>query len=180
MKHGKAIVFGLMLATVGIAVAGTEDDARRTLKVKLALLDHLGADGLDIGVVATGGDVQLEGTVPSRDAQDLAWTIARSVAGVDGVRNGVRVVDRAAAAAAAGAPNSRADAEVADAMLGYQVRISLIDKLGSEGMDISTRATNGNVSLAFRPGLASARRQDALETVKSVDGVASVTSMGEK
>lgn len=172
MSQSKVPMVALMLAMASTAWASTEADARRTLKVEAALLDHLGADGLDIDVVASGGDVKLLGTVPSQDAMDLAWTIARSVAGVDGVRNGVRVVDAAGSATA-----GDASARVENAILANRVRLTLVEEMGVDGVGISAKAANGTVTLEFGPELTPARRQAALELAKAVSGVVKVASV---
>lgn len=120
----------------------------------------------------------LEGSVPDKDAMDLAWTVARTVSGVDGVRSRVRLVDATAE------PNSavakQVEAKIRDAVLSCRIRLALIDEWGSAAIGIGADVTNGAVTLEFGPDTNLPRRQDVVDAVKGMDGVASVKSVGKK
>lgn len=168
----------LVLGTAGLASADSADDARTTLKVKLALLDKLGADSLHVDVDSAGGRVVLRGTVAKRETMELAETVAESVTGVADVDNDLQVTSPQPSKA--GSAVGEAEAEVRDAVLASKVRLALVDKMGTDGFRIGTDVANGVVTLEFDRDMATERRKDAMATVKTVDGVAKVLSVEER
>lgn len=180
MRVARTLLIGLMLGAAAVAAtAPTEKEARTTLKVKLALLDHLGSDGLRVDVETTGGDVLLRGTVNKRETMELANTVARSVSGVDGVRNDIEV-GTPTTSSKAGAAVGEAEAEVKDAVLSSKVRLALVDRMGGDGFRIGTEVASGAVTLELPSGLTPARRQEAMDTAKGVSGVERVLSVDKK
>lgn len=181
MNLAKMMVIGVMLAAAGIARAsGTEAEARTTLNVKLALLDKLGADSLHVDVETNGTNVVLKGTVNRRETMELAETIAKSVSGVHGIDNDIRVQATQDNPSRAGASLGEADAEVKDGILSSKVRLALIDKMGTDGFRIGSDVANGVVTLQFDRDLTPWRRQEAMEAVKAVSGVSRVMSVDKK
>lgn len=67
------------------------DDAAITTKVKAALVKDPIVSALDVHVKTYKGMVQLSGFVDSADQKALAENVARSVAGVNSVKNGLLV-----------------------------------------------------------------------------------------
>ena len=59
--------------------------------VRLALLDKLGWDALDVKVDVDGGQASLTGEVDKRTTQELAEEVALSVQGVERVDNRLRL-----------------------------------------------------------------------------------------
>lgn len=181
MRFARTLALGLMLGWASVAAAApTEKEARTMLKVKLALLDHLGADALPVDVEMTGGGVRLTGTVTRRETMELAYTVARSVSGVEGVWNDLQVASTSKGSSKVGAAVGEAEAEVKDAVLSSKVRLALVDKMGGDGLKIGTEVASGAVTLELPSGLTAERRQQALDTAKGVAGVARVLSVDKR
>jgi HSP20 family molecular chaperone IbpA len=146
------------------------------LRVKLELLQKLGADALRIDVEAEGGRVVLAGEVEKRATAELAEEVARKVEGVVSVASEIEVagagesepVDRALA---------EAEHELTDAALEVRARIALVDRLGSDGFRIGTDAASGVLTLEFPKSMPGARRREAVRVAKRVEGVQRVVSL---
>jgi len=67
------------------------DDTVITAKVKTAILGEPGLKSAEINVETFKGIVQLSGFVASQDSVNLAMSTARSVKGVNSVKNDMRV-----------------------------------------------------------------------------------------
>jgi osmotically-inducible protein OsmY len=67
------------------------DDTVITAKVKTAILEQPGLKSAEINVETFKGTVQLSGFVASQDSVNLAMSTARSVKGVNSVKNDMRV-----------------------------------------------------------------------------------------
>jgi hyperosmotically inducible periplasmic protein len=162
--------------------AGTEEvreqdvsDARLEAEVRLALLEKLGSDGIDVKVDAIGGRVRLSGAVDKRSTQELAEEVARAVPGVQGVDNGI-----AAREGSAGTPVARAmstaESEVGDAILEMRVGSKLLGEIGRYAMDLEVEATGGVVSL--RGTLPDEERKSlALRVARETSGVQRVVDL---
>jgi osmotically-inducible protein OsmY len=156
-------------------------DWTTTAKVKLELLNKLGADALRMDVDTVDGKVRLSGTVDKRETVELADDIAKSVGGVHAVDNDLRHEPKASAAAdKASAIAQEAEAEVKDAVLEAKLRLALIDKLGTDGFKVGTEAASGLVTLEFDRDLSSARRAEAERAARTVDGVKRVVTVDKK
>lgn len=193
MKHrtlANLILTGsLLLGGAGAALAGptpshseAQDKANwtTTLNVKLALLNKLGTDSLRIDVDAAGGNVTLKGMVHKRETKELAETVAKSVAGVKMVDNDLTLASAEANPSKTEAMAKEGEAELKDAVLETKVRIALVDKLGSDGFDISTEVASGVVTLAFHKDFVAAHRTEAQNIVKGVEGVTKVVVVDQK
>jgi len=168
-----AFVLVAAVATGGAVAAGSETsnpDWMTTAKVKLTLLEKLGAEALEINVDTNDGRVTLSGDVEKRESKELAPKYAKSVEGVRSVDDRLKLEADGSSAAA------KAEAEVKDAILESRMRIALIDALGGEGFRIGTEAVNGVVLLEFDRDTTKATRERAVRAVKALDGVRKVTT----
>ncbi len=169
-------LFGLLTANAAIA-ADTKADSKAILKVKLALLEKLGPDSLRVEVDANAGVLTLQGTVKKRETAELAATIAKSVSGVKSVDNQVSVEGDAENPSAAAAVVGEAEAELRDTLLATRVRLALVNKMGSDGFNITTVAANGIVTLRFGKEFDADRRNEANRLARDVKGVTKVVSL---
>jgi osmotically-inducible protein OsmY len=98
----KNIVFAflfafLLVASVGFAATTAEstgeyvDDSIITAKVKVAILQESSLKSLEINVETYKGVVQLSGFVSTQANIDLAVRVALTVAGVQSVKNDMRL-----------------------------------------------------------------------------------------
>lgn len=177
----KLALVGAVL-TGGSAAYAAESQADWTtlLNVKLTLLNKLGADSLHIEVDAVAGAVTLKGTVDKRETQELAQTVAKSVAGVKSVKNDLSLEANVANPSKAGVAAGETESELKDAMLQTQVKLALVEKMGTDGFAINTDVASGVVTLAFSADISTARRQEATKVVKGVEGVTKVVSIDKK
>lgn len=169
---------GAMVAGGGAAYAANgQADWTLTLKVQLALLDKLGADSLRVEVDASSGALILTGTVLKRETRELAETVAKSVSGVESVRNDILLEGSEADPNKAGVAVGEAEAEVKDAMLEARVRLALVNKMGADGFRVSTEAASGVVTLRFDSQFTPRQRADATKVVRRMPGVKKVFSI---
>ena len=163
-------------ATTPRAVA-TQADWTTTLKVKLALLDKLGSDTLQIDVSSLGGIVRLGGRVDRQKTKERAATVAMSVRNVDRVENAIRLEAAVATPNQAVAAVGEADAEVKNAVLETRLRLALLDQMGSEGHSVGTEAASGVVTLSFDHAFSTASRERAVAIASGMAGVSKVVSV---
>lgn len=150
-------------------------DARLEAEVRLALLEKLGSDGLDVKVDALGGRVRLSGAVDKRSTQELAEEVVRAIPGVQRVDSAI-----AAREGSAGTPVARAvgkaESEVGDAILEMRVGRNLLGEIGRYALDLEVEATGGVVSL--RGTLPDAERKSlALRVARETSGVQRVVDL---
>ena len=88
----------LVIASIAMAIdnkarktAARKADSTTALHVKQALMNELGTRSDGIEVRSANGDVTLTGTVDQRETMRLATGVARSIHGVGGVDNEVRL-----------------------------------------------------------------------------------------
>jgi osmotically-inducible protein OsmY len=88
----------LMAVTLGCASTSTKegtgeyiDDTVITTKVKAAILDEPTLKSAEINVETFKGVVQLSGFVSSKDSENKAVAVARTVGGVKSVKNDMRL-----------------------------------------------------------------------------------------
>jgi osmotically-inducible protein OsmY len=172
-----ALVGALLIGSSSAIASDDTADWTTTLKVKLVLLEKLGADSLHVEVNSAAGAVTLEGTVDKRETRELAETVAKSVESVKSVKNDIRLEASVANPNKTGVVAGEAEAEVKDAMLSTKIRLALADKMGSDGFKIGTEVANGVVTLEFERDFAAARRREAKEIVEGVGGVTKVLSV---
>ena len=176
-----ALAVALLTAVASAGASEAKADWATTLQVKLALLSKLGPDSLHIDVDTSDAQVSLAGTVGKRETAELASGIARSVEGVSGVENEIRVEAAAQGTESkAASVATEAEAEVKDAILETKIRIAFLDQLGSDGFKIGTEAASGVVTLEFASDAPAELRHKAMAAARGVDGVAKVVSVDRK
>jgi len=163
-------------AATAAKVDAAQLDGTTALNVKLALLDKLGTDALQIGVKSVGGTVRLAGTIDRQKAKDRAGTIAMGTRGVRRVENGIRL-GAAVAASPGDAPAGPADAQLTDAVLETRLSLALIDKMGGDGLRIGTDAAGGVVTLSFEGDSNTDNRERAVAIATGTAGVSKVVSV---
>lgn len=179
------LLAGMMLAgalLIGGSVAYAADneaDWATTLKVKLVLLEKLGADSLHVDVDTDAGAVTLEGTVNKRETRELAESLAKSVASVESVKNDIKLEASEANPSKTSVVAGEAEAMLKDALLSTRIRLALIERMGGDGFKIGTDVANGVVSLSFDADFLAARRLEATKVVKGVEGVTKVVSVSK-
>lgn len=151
-------------------------DLTTSLNVKLALLNKLGTDSLHVEAVTDMGALHLKGVVHKRETRELAETIAKSVSGVKSVKNDILLKTPDANTNKTGVA-SETEMEVKDAMLSTQVRIALVDQMGTDGFRIGTEAASGVITLRFDRDFVKARRAEATKIVDAVEGVTKVITV---
>lgn len=177
-----ALVTGALLMSPPLFADSTDSDldtmlhnASTELKVKTALLEHIGWDMLTVDVEAAGSEVTLTGLADNRANQEMAKEVARSVDGVEKVNNHLKI-EREPTEAPVGKAVADAELELKDAVLESRVKTELIAELGMAAFDIEVEATDGTVSL--RGHLEDERhRALAVDTVESCKGVDKVISL---
>lgn len=144
--------------------------------VRIALLDKLGWDALDVDVEVDGGRARLSGEVDKRTTQELAEEVALSVSGVQRVDNRLRVKGESGSATPVSQAVGTAEREVQDAVLEMRVGKRLLAEIGRYAMDLEVEATDGVVSL--RGTLPDReRRQLALRVAEETSGVKQVVDL---
>jgi len=168
---GPAARLGGTLDQAWTTAQGQVADVLLLTRVRLALLEHLGSDGLRVQVEAKGGVVELSGTVEKRSSEELAEKVAQSVSGVREVRNRVRLSpDAQGAEPPVARVVDKVEREVADAVLEGHVKTRLLEELGKVAFDIEVEATDGVVSLSGTV-LDGAREKLAVKIAKGTPGV---------
>ena len=76
---------------VGADTKRVASDVTITSKVKAALIREKDLSAMDVNVETLNGTVQLSGFVDTKDQQDRAEKVAKSINGVKGVKNDLRL-----------------------------------------------------------------------------------------
>ncbi|HXU33767.1 MAG TPA: BON domain-containing protein [Thermoanaerobaculia bacterium] len=174
----KVALLGIVLLGAHAAIAAeNKSDWTTTLNVKLALLDKLGSDSLNMEVDSAAGAVTLTGTVNKRETRELAQTVAKSVSGVKSVQNDVLLEASVENPNKVGVVAGETEAEVKDSVLSTKVRLVLVNKMGSDGFKIGTESASGVVTLRFNDDLPLARRTSATKAAMTVRGVKKVVAV---
>jgi len=139
-------------------------------KVRLALLKGMtGADGLRVNVKVINSAVYLSGEVGDRASEKLASEMALAVEGVSSVKSTIRLNINAP-------QQDDYEATVKDAILSSEVKMTLLQEVGDNAMDINVEAASGVVSLRGTvPNTASRNR--AVNRVKDLPGVVRVEDL---
>ena len=140
------------------------DDSAITAKVKTALVGDPVTQARQIDVETYRGVVQLGGFVDSSEAKARAAELARSVEGVQEVRNDLRVGD---------ADQSTLGNKVDDGLITTQVKAKLIADTRTDAYKINVETQGGVVQLTGFVDSQDAKEQ-AGEVARTVDGVKSV------
>ena len=159
-----ALALGACSATRTQESAGeVVDDSVLTAKVKTALIEDPVTKAGQIDVETYRGVVQLAGVVDSQEAKARAVELARAVAGVQEVRNDLRVGD---------ADQSVGQA-VDDGLITTQVKAKLIADSRTDAYKINVETQEGVVQLSGFVDNDEAKRT-AGDVARSVSGVREV------
>jgi hyperosmotically inducible protein len=173
------IVALALVAGSGAARADELSDGSVTMKVKLQLLEKLGAEALEIDVDTTNGAVRLSGDVEKRASVELATSIAKSVDGVASVDNDL-TLESAAGKSTVERTADEVERELKDAILETRIRIALVDAIGGTGFKLGTEAADGAVVLEIPSDISKNDRQRAVAAVRALDGVKKVSTVDAK
>lgn len=164
-------IFAAALASIFLAmsvtsIAAADDpakDAALTERVKTALASDSASTASDIEVATRDGVVQLSGFVDSEDQRTAALMRARSVQGVQEVRNDLSLRD----------DTRSADRPVADTVIAARVKDSLKGAELSSDSDVNVEVSKGVVQLS---GFVSTPQEKARagDVASSVEGVRDV------
>lgn len=141
--------------------AGTElDDTVLTTKVKAALLADENVKGMEIQVETRKGRVLLSGFVDDKASAEHAISVARAVAGVAGVDNGMTIKDG----------DASAGNTLDDSVITAKVKSALMSDAGIRSGDISVATRKGEVQLS---GFVDSQEQieRAVIATRSIEGV---------
>lgn len=144
------------------------------LETALLFNEHLSA--FDIATKVEGGVVRLEGTVQSEVERDLAGEIAKSIGGVTGVENELKV-DPSRARAARDSDASR-EAQgfrqaVVDATLTARIKSKLIADGNVSGLSVDVDSSKGRVTLSGTVN-SEAEKELVASIARNTEGTASV------
>lgn len=134
------------------SAAGPDEDrdvaeAGLAADVRLALLDKLGWDALDVKVDVDGGQASLTGEVDKRTTQELAEEVALSVRGVERVDNRLRLKPQSAPETRVDHAVSNTEREVNDAALEMRVGKNLLAEIGRYALGLEVEVTDGVASV---------------------------------
>jgi hyperosmotically inducible protein len=141
------------------------DDSVLTSKVKVALIDDPITKAGQINVETFRGVVQLGGFVDNAQQKEQATKVARSVTGVQEVRNDLRI----------STPQETAGRVVDDGTITASVKAKLIEDSSTNAHQINVETQKGVVQLAGFVDTTSAKAR-AGELANSVAGVAKVSN----
>jgi hyperosmotically inducible protein len=161
-----AVLASIVLATSVTSIAVADDaakDAALTERVKTALAGDSASAARDIEVETRDGVVQLSGFVDSEDQRTAALMRARSVQGVQEVRNDLSLRD----------DTRSANRPVADTVIAARVKDSLKGAELSSDSDVNVEVSKGVVQLS---GFVSTPQEKARagDLASSVEGVRDV------
>lgn len=143
-------------------------------KVRLALLEKLGTDGLKVEVAVSGDTATLTGEVSRRATEELAEEVALTVPGIARVDNRIELAKEPGGAVERIARD--AAREVDDAMLESRVKLAIGAELGSRVGRIEVEVVGGVVSL--RGAVPDRERRNlAVKTAEGVKGVSRVVDL---
>ena len=174
MKHASlAARAGLLLVAISLGACSATrtqqsagevvDDSVLTAKVKTALVEDPVTKARDINVETYRGVVQLGGFVESNEEKSRATEVARSVTGVQEVRNDLRVSDA----------DQTVGRTVDDGVITTQVKAKLIGDSRTDAYKINVETQGGVVQLSGFVDSTEAKNA-AGEVARTVDGVQSV------
>lgn len=146
--------------------------------VRLALLDKLGWDALDVKVDVDGAQARLTGEVDKRTTQELAEEVALSVQGVERVDNRLRLKAQSAPETRVDHAVSNTEREVNDAALEMRVGKNLLAEIGRYALDLEVEVTDGVASVRGRVPDRE-RKSLALKAAERTSGVKKVIDLVE-
>lgn len=149
---------------------GDAAEARLETAVRLALLEKLGIQGLNVNLGIEGDAVTLSGEVATAADKTIALETVRGVAGVGSVTDHLRVVATSGAPVATAVPLSR---HVEDEIVANRVKLALFNDLDAAAFAVDVTAKGGEVTLS---GTVPSQQSNtlAVATARSTEGVTSV------
>lgn len=166
-------------AAIDRAVSTVQDELAESMlkaRVRVALLEQMRTDGLEVSADVSGSVVTLTGRVGRRSTRELAEQVARAVSGVTEVRNRLVVAPLTPPTAPLARAVDEAEREVADALLEARVKARLLDQMGRPGFAIEVESSSGVVSLSGQVPDAE-RRVLAMRLAGEVSGVREVRDL---
>lgn len=168
---GPAARAGSALDRAWSSVQDEVADALLLTRIRIALLERLGADGMRVTIRAHGSSVELSGQVEKPASVELAKKVAAAVSGVRSVHSDVTV---AADGQVLEPPIAHALGEaqrvVGDALLAAKVKAKLLEQMGRVAFDVQVDAAGGVVTLSGT--VPDKARQDlAVRVARSTAGV---------
>jgi len=161
----------VLSVTARAAAVDSKNDASITTRVKLSLLTSEGLRGNQVNVDTVGRAVTLHGIVGSIAEKDAAERIARSVEGVEGVRNLLEVV-----AAAAISDREEAGIEARDERVREVVAAALAAEPSLESSGVSVQSVHHGVVVLGGTARDLGAHLTAVELARDVEGVRRVAS----
>lgn len=148
----RSVRFAVLAAAVAVLpalVARGETSSESALqhalthvKIRAALVEKLGSDGLHIDIDLAGEKATLRGDVEKNSSRDLAKEVALSVSGVREVDNQLRVIPEHRRST-----GKAVEAEVKNVALEIKVKHQLLTEIGENALKIEVEASDGVVSL---------------------------------
>jgi osmotically-inducible protein OsmY len=130
------------------ALSENVEEALLELRVRLALLEHLGPDAALVRIRIDGRRVILGGEVRERSTHESAATVAKAVEGVGKVEDDGLRLTRPAPVGRAQRAVAEAEREIGDALLESRVKKRLIEELGKHAFELEVEASEGVVTLS--------------------------------
>ncbi|WP_411360193.1 BON domain-containing protein [Pseudidiomarina sp. YC-516-91] len=159
--------------------ADVVSDAEINAAIKSKLIWSKHADGMDLTVATTSGEVVLTGNVASQKMKQLTEKLARDTQGVRSVENQLVVSETAINGEKYGSPASKPKAEegtvMADSWITTKVKSSLLYSRNVSGFDIGVNTEKGIVTLDGRVS-SGAEKALAIELAEHVRGVKKVNA----
>lgn len=148
-------------------------DASINAAIKSKLTWSKDADGMDLTVTTSGGNVVLAGNVATAQTKQLAEKLARDTHGVRSVKNQLQISDKTVS----GKNYRNADAAprtmIADSWITTKVKTSLLYSRNVSGFDIGVNTDQGVVTLDGSVN-SGAEKALATELANNIRGVKSV------
>jgi osmotically-inducible protein OsmY len=144
----RCVRFAVLVAAVAVipAFVAQGDDALNHalthVKIRAALVEKLGGDGLHIDIDLAGSKATLRGEVEKTSSKDLAKEVALSVEGVKEVDNQLRVNP-----AHRKSTGKAVEADIKNAAMETKVKHQLLTEIGANALKIEVEASDGVVSL---------------------------------
>lgn len=150
LRYVRFAVLAAAVAAIPALVAqgdeiSSDDSLKHALthvKIRAALVEKLGGDGLHVDIDLAGSKATLRGEVEKKSSQDLAKEVVLSVEGVKQVDNQLRVNP-----AHQKSTGKAVEAEVKNAALETKVKHQLLTEIGTHALKIEVEASDGVVSL---------------------------------
>lgn len=178
---GLCIAIGTFLAPVNVhaetkTIGDTLDDAMLNVAVRVALLEHLGADALDLEVDADSdtGAVVVRGDVADRSARELTNEIVRSVNGVAEVSTDLGFESTSPDASTK--IGDEIKRELSDALLEARASAALMGEIGANALDLEIESADGAVTLRGTVDTDETHRS-AVNAAGQVEGVVKVIDL---